>query len=164
MNGKPKKRLSFEDKHKTIPPEEIEKGRGYTFNFNPEDQPSRDGSGVFKRNTFCEFDERVKKVLSRCGNATIKAVWEISRKGRWHLHGTIKIHNVIEFYINDLQRLMFHGTLEIDTISDISKWETYCYKQKTLMEPYCDIHDMEYEYITGSKKDNEYKGSDLLES
>lgn len=83
-----------------------------------------------------------------------------------HLHGRIKIKEIIKFYLSDYQQLKFHGAFEIDTIEDSDKWEDYCIKQEHLMSDFCHANSISYvldnqKNVTG---EFEYKGSNLLES
>ncbi|AXH73544.1 MAG: putative replicase [Cressdnaviricota sp.] len=114
----------------TIPsPEEIHLKTKYTFNFNPSDEYQYFGkedrlkmftnwSNTYVFNTFC---------------AKLEVYLEISRLGRLHYHGTIEFDNVLdirEFFIDKLHSITLKGTLEIDTITDLNIWMTYCTKSK----------------------------------
>nr|DAW08393.1 MAG TPA: Rep protein [Bacteriophage sp.] len=69
---------------------------------------------------------------------------EVSPMGRLHLHGKIKLLNkerLLKFYLYDIPRINNISVFEIDTISDMVKWDTYCTKQKTLQLGYISHKD-----------------------
>lgn len=153
------------DSVKALAPEEVNTSDRFTFSYNPSAQPVREGNGRIKRLHIKEFIDSIRELFDRCKNCDIKCVWELSRKGRFHIHGSIKFINIMEFYVNDLQRLIFQGALEIDKINDPEVWEVYIYKQRTLMERYAEDHCFEYQYDSSKKVSNSYPSNDcILES
>jgi len=63
---------------------------------------------------------------------------EISKLGRFHLHGRIMFNEQIDivlFYMN-LKYISKEAAMEIDEIKDEKIWEDYCIKQKHIMGPY----------------------------
>lgn len=51
---------------------------------------------------------------------------------RLHIHGTFKLRTnkaVFNFLIKEIYSLLRIGNLDIDTINDFDKWNTYCLKQ-----------------------------------
>jgi len=58
---------------------------------------------------------------------------EISKLGRLHFHGTIKISTLWKFYYYDVPKLMKDGAFEIDTISKYEEWMAYVDKNKDEM-------------------------------
>lgn len=135
-----------------LSPEEVDNNKFYTFTFNPRVQPVRSKAG-FKCSAFSEWQTDVLRTLRRSVNAQYNICIELSRGGRLHYHGTIKILNIINFYIQDLPALLEEGMLEIDTIKDDEVWTTYCHKQESLMKPFCKIHGLIYNYTEFSSDD-----------
>jgi len=92
----------------------------------------------------------VKKLLPN----KFKFYIEVSPHGRLHLHGTISFKNlqtIKKFYIDDVRFLTLHNQIEIDTIEDKTKWETYVTKQSKFN--FGSINSEEYDKI----KDNPVK-------
>lgn len=83
-------------------------------------------------------DERIKKsknhmkyLIRRYCNIHMDLYLEISRTGRLHWHGTIKIshiNHVREFYLVVIHELMTKHHVDVDTIEDMDKWIEYCTK------------------------------------
>lgn len=61
---------------------------------------------------------------------------EVSKNGRLHWHGYILFKDydsVRDFYVNSLYKIEMKAIMEIDTITDIQKWEDYIVKQTKFM-------------------------------
>lgn len=60
---------------------------------------------------------------------------EISRKGRIHCHGVIRITDYIKYYVQYARKLdrLDSMNVDLDTISDMDKWLEYCRKDSLLM-------------------------------
>jgi len=132
----------YDDPHKAPAPEDIQLGVWYSFSYNPSSQPPL--SAINRISPFDPslsewFAQEITSLFKRLKNIEIVANLEISRKGRFHLHGRILFLNIINAYAVDLRRLQQHGTYEIDTIKDPVEWNLYCRKQSSLMEPFCEI-------------------------
>lgn len=135
-----------------LSPEVIEQNVFYTFSFNPKVQPVRHKAG-FKCSAFTEWQNDVLRTFRKSTNAMYDLNLELSRAGRLHYHGKIKILNIINFYIQDLPHLADEGVIEIDTIKDSEVWEKYCHKQELLMKPFCQIHGLIYNYTELNNED-----------
>jgi len=109
-------------------------------------------------------EERVDKfrkymkshMLNRLKDNTFRFHIEVSPAGRLHLHGKFKfkdIASIKHFYLMDINYLMNHNQIEIDTISDMDKWESYMTKQSMYQFGYIDSN----EYSSLSKPNKLYK-------
>lgn len=130
-------------KHKILAPEEMSLEQWYTFTYNPETQPRRPNMMIDLISWHNGMDHKFKRKYCQ-----IEAVPEISSNGRFHYHGLIKITNIMKFYIEDLPVLRDGATYEIDTISDMTAWKTYMYKQQYLMEPLTKEYGIPYTYYS----------------
>lgn len=138
-------RKNHKYKHNIIEPEKVNPDELLSFSFNPEEQPLFEKFYCMRLNNLADWSRRQKDILSTLRYAKVSCVLEISRKGRMHMHGFIKIHKIAEFYLMDLKKLMHYGTLEIDSITNVEKWYDYIYKCSKFMRPYCERNDMVYE-------------------
>lgn len=133
-------------KYKLIKPEEVVINTNYAFSFNPEDQPCTSVFYNVKIDEFESWSKKQYKTFSILRYSTIQTFMEISKGGRLHFHGYIKINDIPNFYFYDLKRLMKEGTFEIDFIKDPLIWDLYIKKQKPFMEKFCSINNMDYLY------------------
>lgn len=127
-------------------PEEVAIDTLYAFSLSPQCGPASNLLGGFQLRSFKNYQVELWAKLDKLKYCQVNAVHELSRLARWHMHGYIMIDKIIEFYLFDLPILKDIGTFEIDTIADEVKWETYVYKQMTLLKPFCDANRMEYQY------------------
>lgn len=137
-----------------LPPEVIEVDKLYTFNFNPRYVIGAD-SDDYKGITWVDmksFYNATVKVLNNLNHCEVSIVPEASPQGKLHYHGTIKIKDILNFYLLDLPHIKHYGSLEIDEINDSVKWDTYCSKQEKIMKIFCDKHGTPYRL---EKKQNE---------
>lgn len=122
--------------------ETIVKGKAMAFTFNPDD------AGQF-------WHEKKRKPtdLSRvdmCANHMIDLLWfhnttfkaylqmEVSKHGRLHFHGLIRINDIRKFFVNTVRSLQHHGTYcikEFTSAEAIPEWEKYCEKGLALRLP-----------------------------
>lgn len=129
-------------------PELITPNTSYSFSFSPKEQPMLESINrvdPFGTNLKEYITERYG-LFNRLKNCTLKLNLELSRNGRFHFHGTIKITNILLFYSVDIRRLQAHGTYEIDIISDPMFWDLYCAKQADLMKDFAESEGIEYIY------------------
>lgn len=73
---------------------------------------------------------------------------EVSKKGRFHLHGRIMFnyyYDILKFYLR-IPEMMKECAMEIDEITDSKVWEEYCEKQYHHMTAYLHDHDPKLEY------------------
>ena len=61
---------------------------------------------------------------------------EISKFGRLHLHGYVKLKNILEFnnWVYDIKYNSNDYNLDIDSIDNLSKWDKYCRKDEELFD------------------------------
>jgi hypothetical protein len=103
----------------------------YTFNLNPVQQNEFESTANARWNkTYKEIQAIISDVIDE---AEIEGTLEISRNGRIHMHGYIKFKSIAIFYLK-LPRLLKRCTIEIDTITDLEKWEEYCTKGKDYLK------------------------------
>jgi len=134
---------SYNKIHSCIPPEE-NFGQNLTFTFNPSDSIEWQNKGPTS-NHLKDWIEKYHKVFDKCSSAVIECRPELSKLGRMHWHGSIKIVSQM-FYLKDIHLLKLNGTFEIDTISDPMIWDLYCRKQQETMGPLCESNDTLYIY------------------
>lgn len=113
-----------------IAPEKVEPTEDYTFSINPDKQfDNAKGRLKLVQNEVC-------KILSLLGDSktySFELYPELSRGGRLHWHGTIRITNVLAFFTNII-RIRDFCTYELDTIEDPDKWDEYSKKGKGYMK------------------------------
>lgn len=138
------KNAQIKVKHNCIPPEDIHPEKIYSFSYNPQEQPLFEKFYKMKLNNLSDWSNQMKNIFQNLKFCNIEVNLELSRKGRFHYHGVIKIDKPIEFVLHDLKMLAHYGTYEIDHINNFEQWNTYCEKQQHLIEPYCEHHNMSY--------------------
>lgn len=131
-------------KFQCLSPEDVKEDVLYSFSYNPEEQPLFEKFYKMKLNNLSDWSNHMKDILTTLHFCNISVFQELSRKGRFHFHGYIKINKILEFYIHDLAKLRHYGTYEIDKINNEDVWETYIHKQERIMKKYCQTHDMFY--------------------
>lgn len=129
-------------KHKNPPPEEMVANMAYAISYNPEVQPLSPKFTLDLITWHNGMDNIFKDLKYSHVNLNV----EMSSGTRWHYHGTIKVDNIMKFFIYDLPVLREHGSFEIDTISDNEPWKQYCHKQETLMKDICKEYGIPYHY------------------
>lgn len=82
---------------------------------------------------------------------TYKLYPEISKKGRWHYHGYLKIHDVFGFHAVSLPILDDNSKYEIDVINDESIWAIYTQKDDKVMKPAMQSRGLPYPLCHDSK-------------
>lgn len=123
--------------HKAPAPELVQLETDYAFSFNPSSQP-------VSLSNLAEWYTEHQRLLHEWTGANIHCVPELSSKGRLHFHGVIRILNVPHFYIH-LKDYEPFGGWEIDTISDMKVWDTYCFKSKSFMKDFIEGYKLKYE-------------------
>lgn len=135
----------FAQKYNCLSPEDINCLEYYTFTLSPQEQPLQTNLGKMKLNCIYNwYHEKIIRSLNRLHYCKYTLFTEISKSGRLHYHGTIKIEEIAMFYYHDVPLLKHIGTYEIDTIKDHKIWKTYCLKQKGFMRDFCTKNDIEY--------------------
>lgn len=131
---------------KLLSPEDVIIDHYYTFNFNPRylvGQDSDDYNGLSWVD-MKSFHNLTCKVLNELKHCEIEAVPEASSQGKIHYHGKIKIKHILNFYLLDLPHIKHYGSVEIDTIKDMSVWDAYMLKQEKIMKEFCIFHGVPY--------------------
>lgn len=131
-------------RHKILPPEEMLVNTLYTCTINPEVQPLTPQFTLDLVTWHNGMDNKFKQ-LKFC---TLNLKVEISSGSRWHYHGTIKITDIMKFFIFDMPVLKNETALEIDKMEDKEIWAKYCCKQETIMKPICQEYGIPYNYIS----------------
>jgi len=117
-----------------LSPEELVHGTNYSLTLNP-----CDARQYFDElNRYDMFVESLNKLCFDLHQyAHVQGYIEISKGGRLHLHGMINFHSrktIFAFFLNHVKKLQNVCTYEIDTITDQSKWDTYCTKSNKLLK------------------------------
>lgn len=103
----------------------------HTFDFNPEGEGD-DRESVIKQ---------ALSIITKCFFIAIFSEWvcdiwytiEMSRMGRWHIHGFIKPIKVLDTY-KGIGKLMKYTTFKIDTIKHLNERVRYRTKQWALQK------------------------------
>lgn len=137
-----KNTLKSKPKNTFLQFEEMDDNGIYAFTFNPIDQPKDGPLGVL------EWFDQLKSFFFNMKYSKYRLYIEVSKTGRWHLHGFINIKNRLRFCIKDVPQLIIFGTTcikIIKTTDDYANWLAYCNKQQNEMndlltsELYCMI-------------------------
>lgn len=134
-------------KQSIVSPERIELNRIFTFSVNPDDNFQ-----YFEKNVAQErlkkAEQHMESIIKAFINVDTVLYIDVSRTGRIHWHGTIMfktLNQVRDFYLDHLNQLLQHHTVEIDTISNPETNEDYSVtydedeylEQKANWELYC---------------------------
>lgn len=122
-------------KWKCLPMESLQQGTIYTFSLNPESQPA-----MYAENRIQKWYAGIVKDLSKIKHAEYHLKLEMSRLGRLHYHGTIRITTVWKFYLEDIAKLCAIGSFEIDGIDNMDEWQRYMDKNEVQMKEMCLAH------------------------
>lgn len=129
--SKPKFELKV--KNKCIPLEDIIVGKRYVFTINPCDKYQHFRSMNRMGNCLADLEKEIFCVQSKTYQTDI---WpELSPRGRFHLHGYIRIYKPIEFmlYVIPSWCTKASFTIEQEKECDSEKWDDwhdYCNKQE----------------------------------
>lgn len=117
------------DNMKVLPIEKVQVGTLYTITV----APSNDHQKWDESERVREFTKYYKTyVFKQLLPNSFAVMIEISSTGRLHFHGSIKFvsdKEILKFYTYTIHNLLRGNQIEIDTIADLSAWETYCNKQ-----------------------------------
>jgi hypothetical protein len=139
--------MNFKKAKNEIPNmEDIDCDTQYAFTLNPSDKHQHFG----KTNRLSKCITELEVILFH-NSASYCLFPEISKKGRVHYHGYIKIHNPYNFFLNAIHYILNHGTIVIKKIEDEGKWEDYILKQHGIMLEECQINLITYPYEKGLK-------------
>lgn len=120
------------DRFKCISPEDMQIDGKYTFTINPEQQFTSKNNDMRERvNKFTTYlSTNLNRILYK--TAIFVVHLEVSKNGRLHVHGMLKVKNILKFFIECIPQLQDIGSYEIDTIKELSIWSMYCVKQDPL--------------------------------
>lgn len=119
----------------------------YAFSFNPESQPVSYASDRLQK-----WWIEMAKLFGSFKGSTVNLSVEISKLGRLHFHGTIKISTLWKFYYYDVPKLMKDGAFEIDTIGKYDEWMAYVNKNKDEMSEMMKAFGLPYSLATEKVK------------
>lgn len=113
--------------------EEMQEEVMYAVTINPDDD-YQCWNEHFTELRLTAFIDKTKNVLHKLtkDSCHLELYIETSPVGRLHYHGYITLYNKIDFYINCIHELLKHFHIEIDTLTEDNKWETYITKQQLL--------------------------------
>lgn len=151
-----------EKKVNTLPQGMFEEGKWYTITMMPCDDMQYFKSNSLRRLTTCykAFNKFIKGLQDV---AEFELFPELSKRGRYHVHGKIKFTDVLLFHLVYAHKLYLPKTsFEVDVINDKKVWCKYCHKDEKIMKPACERLGLEYPIThksieaidLNSKKDN----------
>lgn len=143
----------IDSKFKCIKPEQVIPDMNYAFSYNPEEQPTPQRFYNITLNCFESWSQKIYEIFATLRYCEIETYMEISKNGRLHFHGYIRISDIPKFFFYDIKKLRHHGTYEIDEINDEDTWIDYCVKQREYMTDFCIENCMEYIYPKISNTD-----------
>lgn len=135
-------------KYSIISPEDISLDERYSFSYNPEEQPDVQRFYCITLKCFESWSQKIYEIFSTLRYCEIETYVEISKAGRLHFHGYIRITDIANFYFYDLRKLKHYGTFEIDFIEQDENWDAYIKKQSWFMEDFCKKNNMQYHFNT----------------
>jgi len=130
-------------RHQSIAPEDIAEGQLYAFTFNPADLHDWH-SKTWMGNPWKDWITSNQKIFEQCKSIKVKLYPEVSKLGRPHFHGYIRIIDKPKFYLIDIHRLKLNGAFEIDTINDPMVWNLYVRKAQEIWGPYSAQNEVNY--------------------
>lgn len=136
-------------KHSLIAPEEVNPSATYTFTISPREQYTNGSTNTILK----QHLQNILSIINKLGTHKdyyFKLYPELSKTGRLHYHGIIRISNPFNFFLN-LQKVIDDCTMEIDTIEDPDVWTQYTQKQAHLWK------DVSYPYPLQWKHTNVLK-------
>lgn len=116
--------------------QDIEGKKWYQFTWNP--LIDIDLEGHMLNTPIEQFAKTVYKMLKECTYCSFSYTIEPSRKGRYHIHGWIKINDPWNFYQYDIHKLNIYNGMIRDSPDDefleentkYASWTDYCNKCK----------------------------------
>lgn len=105
--------------------EDLEINKWYAFTVNPIDKYQHFRS--FNRSGECLKD--LNSIFCHYKAYEIDLYPELSKKGRFHYHGIIKVMDKVWFYLSVIPHLLSVATISIKEIKDEAIWLEYCRKQ-----------------------------------
>jgi len=115
----------------------------YAFSYNPESQPCSYASDKLQK-----WWIEMAKTFGNLKGCTVNLKVEISKLGRLHFHGTIKVSTLWKFYYYDIPYIMKDSSFEIDTINKYDEWMAYVDKNKNEMSTMMESFGLPYSLAT----------------
>ncbi|UTM74943.1 replication-associated protein [Tick-associated circular DNA satellite] len=137
MNNKNSLKDSFKNsifnnaKDQFLKIEEMSNGSVYAITYNPQTQPDHPSL-----NGFVDWWGEQQELFDRCTNCAVRLYCEISKTGRVHFHGLVKILNRVKFGMFDVPRLIKFGSTVIKQIEHYDEWISYCLKIQNDMQDF----------------------------
>lgn len=153
----------------SIAPEDLTLNQFHAFTISPDMKKVNTIGHQFKQSYIDELDEKPLKLFDSYVSTYLKQLknckyilWtEISKFGRPHLHGFIKVLNW-SFYIEDIITIGNMGIFKIDTIGGENytqmDWHLYCVKNSENFKDYFNEIDQPILYTNHTKKKKKLKG------
>lgn len=145
--------MAFKVKNQIPSLEDLKIDEWYAITINPQDKYQRFNRQ--DRHNECLHDLR-DKVIVNMDTYSYKLWPELSPKGRFHVHGIIKVDNKINFYAYCVPALLSRGTVVIKPLDPDTpgEWEKYCTKQIEYHEFLNEesVHVIPLEYSTNEMK------------
>jgi len=149
--------MAYKVKNQIPDLEDLKVDQWYAITINPQDKYQRFNRQ--DRHNECMHDLR-DKILISIDSYDYKLWPELSSKGRFHVHGIIRVMDKINFYAYCVPALLSRGTVVIKPLDDNTpgEWEKYCTKQVEYHEYLNEnsVHVIPLEYTTNATK---YKAS-----
>lgn len=120
----------FKTKNSHIKPEDAYENTCYAFTINPSDSLQQFELSSLRR--LHDFKRDIEKILKRDlypYTSDYLFNMEVSANGRLHLHGVIRINDLLGFYTKCIPDMIKYASTELDTIEDPETWINYCIKQ-----------------------------------
>lgn len=143
--------MAYKVKNQIPDMEDLKVDQWYAITINPQDKYQ-----------FFNKVERHDKCLHKMRDDVLQTLesydyilWpELSPKGRFHVHGKIRVVDKINFYSYCVPALLSRGTLVIKLIEQEDEWNKYCTKQSEYHEYLNEntVHVIPLEYTTNYTK------------
>lgn len=113
----------------------FEKDVVYCFTVNPSDAGQFFKATTIQRMRYAtEYNcKHLNRILGDYTDFTLYP--EISRQGRIHYHGYIRVNDIFNFHLFCINRLKDIYVYDIHIINDSDIWSTYIHKDKSVMKP-----------------------------
>lgn len=131
-----KNSLGFKGKQKNqfLDYEALENGCIYEFTYNPMQQPILTDSLGIK-----DFFLIMKDFFLSLKGCRVRMFMEVSKTGRFHFHGFLKMTDRLAFSIHTAPRLIERGSSKLGIFSNMDsyvRWLIYCNKQQNDIQEY----------------------------
>lgn len=141
--------------------EDLEVNTEYAITLNP-----ARASGTRQLNVLVNL--LIQDIKAMVDSMTLKLYPEYSPVGRLHYHGTVQIHDIIQ-YVKDITVLIEHFTVCIKPLAEgddddeseaseeddeqYATWEEYCRKQEEIIKPVLEAGKLAYPVVINTGND-----------